>query len=229
MGPSRCSSASTEDTDHHHPDDARDNVTLHLCSDAGGLAVRTSLVQPSTRRHSVSPHLLSSHPSDDSPHGKHTPRLTFSLTSSSRDGQTVLDLTLIRAEHLNRPHVSRTPGGESHGVAGLCARIYKKQMDGESDANNRQKNDCMIQTTIFESSESDSITFPCQTIGLKESEFPIRVTLYDVDKNRVRFSLGHTFIRPEDATQCASGEAVILTQELCSTICSAKRLHTHSR
>lgn len=85
----------------------------------------------------------------------------------------------------------------------------------------------MIQTPVFKSDQESCISFPEQSVRLLQSEFPIRVSLYDVDKNRVRFSLGHTLVMGEQLFD--SGKTVIVTQDLCPTICSAKRQHTDSR
>lgn len=196
--------------------------------------MRTSMVQPAacnSRRHSASPHLPPPHHAG---HEKQTPSLTFSLTSSQNsdpaDRQRVLDLTLIRAEGLNRAHVSHAcPNQPKFAAEGLCARIYKKQMDMDSDASERERNVSMIQTPVFKSDEETCISFPQQSIRLLESEFPIRVSLYDVDKNQVRFSLGHTLIMDVQPEALDSAQTVIVTQDLCPTICSAKRQHTHSR
>ena len=53
----------------------------------------------------------------------------------------------------------------------------------------------MIETAVIKSRRSKDISFDEQdSIPLEKFHFPVRVTLYEVDRNGVRSSLGHTFI-----------------------------------
>lgn len=190
------------------------------------LPVRTRLVQPCTRRrHSASPETQRAPPD-------HRPAtLTFSLMTrkDSDTAPAAVMLTLLKAEHLNRPDIRPLPShsfssGTNFVTEGLFARIYKKDQRPQLGSDQRKQN--LIQTPIIRSSESAAIEFPHQTMQLQESDFPVRVTLYDVDMNGVRFSLGHTFIGMSDEEIFAPGEAVILTHDLWPTICSAMQDHT---
>lgn len=53
----------------------------------------------------------------------------------------------------------------------------------------------VIETAMIRSRRSRNVSFNDQdSIPLEIFQFPVRVTLYEVDRNGVRFSLGHTFI-----------------------------------
>lgn len=202
-----------------------------MYTNAGGLPVRTRLVQPcSRRRHSASSDLLS-------PPAEPSPTVTFSLTLSKDSLQVAnrsVQLTLLKADRLNRPHISpafsHSPSSGTNFVTEGCfARIYKRdrRLDVERKNSEKDKNESPIQTPIIRSTESTSIEFPSQRMELLQSDFPIRVSLYDVDTNGVRFSLGHMFIRLGDEMRFPAGEAVILTYELFPTICSAMQENSH--
>lgn len=163
--------------------------------------------------------------------------MTFSLTLSKDSLQVAnrsVQLTLLKAERLNRSHTSpafsRTPSSGTNFVTeGFFARIYKRdrRLDVERKNSEGDKNEGPIQTPIIRSTESSSIEFPSQRIELLGSDFPIRISLYDLDTNGVRFSLGHMFIRLWDEMRFPAGEAVILTYELSPTICSAMQQNSH--
>jgi hypothetical protein len=150
--------------------------------------------------------------------------------SLQNTGAAVMLLTLLKAEHLNRPDIRPSPShsfssGSNFVTEGLFARIYKRDQRPPGSSDQRRQN--LIQTPIIRSNESASIEFPHQTIQLLESDFPVRLTLYDVDVNGVRFSLGHTFIgMTAEARESPPGEAVILSHDLWPTICSAMQHHT---
>jgi hypothetical protein len=78
------------------------------------------------------------------------------------------------------------------------------------------------QTSIIKTRKSTSIKFPEERILLRRGDFPLRVTLYDVDKHQVRHSLGHCFVDLTDADSFSLATQVILTRRLYATLYKAK-------
>jgi hypothetical protein len=72
---------------------------------------------------------------------------------------------------------------------------------------------------------TNEIDFTWQEVNLKRSDFPVRLSLYDVDRNKVRICLGHTllstrFLQQQEKSLVA-GNNVVSTHILHSTIASA--------
>ena len=205
---SRSSSGSTE-----KEVAAVDHVPLHVYGNACGLALRARLVQP------CSSDALPASASQDAD----SPSLTFSLHPLPAAGQ--LLLTLLKADHLARSHTRPVSGVRANFVAeGLIARIYKR----ERWLQGRESEESVLETPVITAGESTSIEFPTQVIALHDTDFPVRISLYDVDRNRVRVSLGHTLLGIQEPS--AAGEPpVTRTQRLWPTVCSATQQHASSQ
>lgn len=154
-----------------------------------------------------------------------------------------MSFTLIKASNLERSSLSATPRiasafrssrpGGQFVAEGLFARIYKgvdlqkgclrRQSSIDDPAREASGSDNEFrQTSVIKSRKSTSIKFPEEPVSLKRSDFPLRLTLYDVDKHQVRYSLGHCFVDLTDADSFSLATQVILTRRLFPTLYRAK-------
>lgn len=105
----------------------------------------------------------------------------------------------------------------------ITSRYGKEEM--ELDLDKEGCEEIVIETRVIKSKKSKEISFSDQeSIQLEMYQFPVRVTLYEVDRNGVRFSLGHTFILlPQNNHDTSSSSfQFVKTNKLYSTIYRAK-------
>ena len=138
-----------------------------------------------------------------------------------------VSVTIIKAKNLRRSGFCSTDKLIPEGV---FTRIYPKtralstdssQTDGEHMAQEQTE---YFETSLVRSRKSRFIRFnENQSFRLDINWFPIRVSVYELDKHKVRYNIGHTFLTMDPRDDHQTNRIVEL--DLFSTIDKARHAY----
>ncbi|XP_054162147.1 uncharacterized protein LOC128960101 [Oppia nitens] len=152
------------------------------------------------------------------------PSLVMSVVCDGRSAS----VWLVKGKHLRRS--GHSP--EDKLVAeGVFARLYPRQrtLSQTSDASQTENSDQTInsqsqeyfETSFIRSKKSSVIKFnKKEKFHILGDNFPVRISVYEMDKHRVRYNIGHCFLAVNTHDNCQSKQMIELTLE--STIYAAK-------
>ena len=148
------------------------------------------------------------------------PSVVVSLVT---EGDTA-SVALIKAKNLKRSGFSSTDKLIPEGV---FARIYPKTRtmstdSSRSDSDQQRDGTDYFETSFVKSKKSKLIKFDeKETFRISADCFPLRISLYEMDKQKIRYNIGHCFLEVNTRDNYQTNQIIEL--DLFSTIYKAKK------
>lgn len=125
---------------------------------------------------------------------------TFSPLTSPSEGS-LFEAEGIVARIFPSKKIDKISSGVYHSRYGTGAELLDTRASGDEgrSSDGKEVGSCdgenVIETRMIRSRRSKDVSFnELESIRLEKFQFPVRITVYEVDRNGVRFSLGHTYI-----------------------------------
>ncbi|KAI1294154.1 hypothetical protein HDE_06179 [Halotydeus destructor] len=159
------------------------------------------------------------------------PTVMMTLASAGSPRRDTAILKLIKASNLKRNSLSSglraaATSSPNSGVRpfiaiGVVARIFKRSQVAKTGS--EPSCDQFEQTKLVKSKKAKNLNLAAEKIQLKRGDFPVRVTLYEMDRHHVRLSLGHCFLDIADRDQFLPEKEIVVNRILHANVFKAQK------
>ena len=115
--------------------------------------------------------------------------------------------------------IEETIGATIDSVSSPTSSCNSSEDDVRRNRRQEAREELLLETPVHTSNSCSSsiIDFTWSEVILKASDFPVRLSLYDVDRNKVRICLGHALLSRKFLEQQCSSQGIITGNEVAST------------